>query len=523
MKHSLNYLFIYFFIAANFIFLTNAASQDFVVHQESDIGPLAVSNIDGVSWSSAIATNEENGNIYWAYISPDMKAVIARKDAQTGEVTTHVIHEKVKDDDNHAELSIGLDSDGYIHYLGNHHNSSPNYYISDNPDDISSWTFKGNDFENGGLQGIGITYQSFYRSLTGTLFVAYRSQVHNSAAKGTRSIALGKYDTSTKKWIMIGSLDYCFDGLDCKEHCGSDLGITAFVWDNSGSGGGSCLSYGNYGFYQGYKLIVAFDENNVMHCTWNLSKNVFTTSNPAEFHTHVMYACSPDEGDTWFRADGSQIKKLPITCDTGDDEQDGDVVFTKLPQGYPNTCDTPTEEWTMTNQGNIFPDSDGKPIISCTVLTRTGNFNATESHYLQWNGAEWQDITKDFNLRGNIFSNHDGIMFAFLEGQSSSFELYEDDGISQDYKKGKNALTKLEYSRKKDMHTIIINPTKGSYEGRLEKQSYKIELAASQKAKLAKINGKKVSVVYDKVKKTNTITIPESDINSKITVMYYVR
>ncbi|WP_442913429.1 DUF5110 domain-containing protein [Labilibaculum sp. K2S] len=33
--------------------------------------------------------------------------------------------------------------------------------------------------------------------------------------------------------------------------------------------------------------------------------------------------------------------------------------------------------------------------------------------------------------------------FPGVDGQSSTFELYEDDGVSLDYKKNKKALTKL--------------------------------------------------------------------------------
>lgn len=415
--------------------------QDLILKQELSIPTTEVSKIDGVEWSSAIATSQE-GHIFWAYINPRMEAVIAMKDYNTGEIKTNIIHGGVKNDDNHAELSIGLDNDGYIHYLGNHHNSSPNYYISKRPGDISSWVFKGNDIEKGGLEGTGITYQSFYRSNNGTLFVAYRTIVHKSLSKGSRGAALAKYNTSTKKWTMIGSLNYCLDGLDCEEHCGTETGITAFAWDNSGSGGGSCSPCGNFGFYQGYKVKIVFDTNNVMHCTWNISKNVFTTSNPAEFHTHVMYAKSPDEGETWYRADNSQIVNLPITCETGDTTSDGDVVFTEFPEGYPNDCSTPLTDWSMTNGGRIFLDSNGKPVISCTVLTETGNWNATEGHFLRWNGTTWEDITSDFSMGdGKIFSNRKGMIYELKWGKVF---LSTDNGVTKtsfdlDYKYDYNA------------------------------------------------------------------------------------
>lgn len=108
--------------------------------------------------------------------------------------------------------------------------------------------------------------------------------------------------------------------------------------------------------------------------------------------------------------------------------------------------------------------------------------------------------------------------FPGVNGQTSSFELYEDDGLSLDYKAGKNAITKIEYSRQADVHTLTVYPTQGSYKGQLKKRSYQIELAGTQRADRTKVNGKNVSVHYDTEKRTNTITISEKDIKSKIVI-----
>ena len=108
--------------------------------------------------------------------------------------------------------------------------------------------------------------------------------------------------------------------------------------------------------------------------------------------------------------------------------------------------------------------------------------------------------------------------FPGIDGQSASFELYEDDGLSLDYKKDKKATTKLSYHREKNTHTITIHPTQGSYDGQLKKRSYQIELAATKKASIVKMNGKKVKFIYNKVKKVNEIPISKKDIRSKTTI-----
>lgn len=102
-----------------------------------------------------------------------------------------------------------------------------------------------------------------------------------------------------------------------------------------------------------------------------------------------------------------------------------------------------------------------------------------------------------------------------IEGQRSSFELYEDDGISNDYKMGKKALTKLEYMRELNEHIISIYPTEGKYKGQLKKKSYQIELPATKRATSVFVNGNKTKFSYDKLKKVNLINIGEINIKSK--------
>ncbi|MFW5709906.1 MAG: InlB B-repeat-containing protein, partial [Bacteroidota bacterium] len=405
-----------------------ARSQNLVVSHELTIPATDVYGMDGADWCSGIATSLSTGNVYWAYIDNSRNAIIAKKDGSTGAITTQKVQADIPSDDNHSELSIGLDSNGYIHYIGGQHNNSPNYYRSTNPEDITSWEFKGNDLANGGIDGFKITYQHFFRSNNGTLFCAYRSNLVDEWVRGARSIQMGRYNTTTEKWEMLGGLNYCIKDDDCIDHCGSDLNMNAIVWDDSGSGSGkldgSCDGCTGYNHYQGYKFKAVFDDNNVLHATWNVAKNMYTSENPAEYHSHVMYAYSPDEGNTWYRAGGQQITKLPMTCETGDTDQDATIVYKRVPDGYPNDCSSPfgLEDQTMGTQGHIVLDNSGIPIIKQYVILDDATY------YFKLDGTSFVDITENFVLDNkHLFSNQNDVMF---DVKGTELFYSEDNGAS---------------------------------------------------------------------------------------------
>ena len=390
-------------------------AQDFDVEKETTFSSTQVNNIDGATWCSAIATDDD-GSIYWGYLSPgnepNINMMIKKHDASTGLVSTHTILENISKDNNHAEVSIGIDNNGYIHVIGGQHNNAPNYYRSANPKDITSWVFKGDDdLNNGGLEGEHITYQHFFRSNNGTLFCAYRERLTNKWTQGEPAIMMARYNTSNQNWTMLGGQNFKYTDSGCNElRGGIEVNKTPLIWDDSGIGGYPDCAYpcDRNTAYQGYKLKVVFDKNNVMHVTWNLGKNYYTTANPAERHTHILYAKSPDEGNTWYRADGSQISTLPITCETGNSDQDGDVVFVRYPDKWPLGCENTSTQETIGNESYIFMDSYNQPVIECRPRD-------LDRVYMRWNGSTWEDATTTFSDlaegTSNLYSNHDGYIF----------------------------------------------------------------------------------------------------------------
>jgi len=101
-----------------------------------------------------------------------------------------------------------------------------------------------------------------------------------------------------------------------------------------------------------------------------------------------------------------------------------------------------------------------------------------------------------------------------IDGKTVKSVLYEDDGISKEYQNKAFALTDLSYVRKGTEHIIKIEIPKGKFKGQVEKRAYTIQLAATQKASSASVDGKNVSVQYDESKKMNIISIPEKAINT---------
>lgn len=105
------------------------------------------------------------------------------------------------------------------------------------------------------------------------------------------------------------------------------------------------------------------------------------------------------------------------------------------------------------------------------------------------------------------------------EGRTGKYELYEDDGWSEEYKGGAFAVTPLTYSRKGDQVTVTVGPAKGSFKNQLTKRAYEIELANTQSATEILVNGKSAQTKYDAALGINTISIPESAIGEALTIV----
>ena len=73
------------------------------------------------------------------------------------------------------------------------------------------------------------------------------------------------------------------------------------------------------------------------------------------------------------------------------------------------------------------------------------------------------------------------------------FDLYEDDGISLDYQRGKYALTPMTYRASASGHELVIGPTAGSFAGQAEARTYELRIHAAHRPASISMNGKPVT------------------------------
>jgi hypothetical protein len=106
--------------------------------------------------------------------------------------------------------------------------------------------------------------------------------------------------------------------------------------------------------------------------------------------------------------------------------------------------------------------------------------------------------------------------FPGIEGQRGVSQLYEDDGISDDYTKGAFATTELSYIRHADKITVHISPAHGSFHGQVSDRAYTVLLPATSPGTLQSPANAKLT--YDAATNTNRIEVPASPILQEITV-----
>ena len=102
------------------------------------------------------------------------------------------------------------------------------------------------------------------------------------------------------------------------------------------------------------------------------------------------------------------------------------------------------------------------------------------------------------------------------DGKTTTSQLYEDDGISDDYKKGGSATTELSYSRQGNTATIRIAPTQGSFKGQLTSRAYTVLLPATEQGTLVAPAQAKIS--YDPATGINRVDVPSAPIGQETVV-----
>jgi alpha-glucosidase (family GH31 glycosyl hydrolase) len=80
---------------------------------------------------------------------------------------------------------------------------------------------------------------------------------------------------------------------------------------------------------------------------------------------------------------------------------------------------------------------------------------------------------------------------------ASSFELYEDDGLTLDYEKARYARTSIKYTQLKNGTSVVeIGPAIGEYTGQVEKRGYSLHIPCSAEPQSIRVNN--LSLAKDK-------------------------
>lgn len=105
-------------------------------------------------------------------------------------------------------------------------------------------------------------------------------------------------------------------------------------------------------------------------------------------------------------------------------------------------------------------------------------------------------------------------------GESNSYNLYEDDGISNLYKEGYYIVTNIDYNYRENNYTLIIRPIEGKTGIIPEKRDYLIRFRNTKNAEDVKVNVGQAPVEYTKYIDGNDFCIEVKDVptNSQLTI-----
>ena len=281
---------------------------------------------------SSIVTDGETQ--YISYYDPEGYVTLGKRKLGTTDWTIQRTQYKGNVADAHNVISIMTDGDGYLHVAFDHHGHPLNYARSQAPGSLTL----GEKLSMTGEDESDVTYPEFYRLPDGDLLFAYRS-----GASGRGNLLLNRYDLKSRTWKRVQNI--LIDGENQRN-----------------------------AYWQLYA-----DEDGKIHLSW-----VWRETWMVETNHDLCYACSPDEGKTWYKSDGEKYT-LPIRKDNAE-------YACRIPQNSE-----------LINQTSMSADADGHPYI----VTYWRDADSKIPQYrLVWNdGKTWRnsqitDRKLPFTLKG---------------------------------------------------------------------------------------------------------------------------
>lgn len=225
-----------------------------------------------------------NGHQYAVYVGVDKKPIVAKRKLPDGKWSTRDLSTlsgnplaSPVQNNLHNTLVIAVDSQGFIHIVGNMHNSNLKYIVSQTPENINNWQTRSMT----GTNENAVTYPQFVKNrVTDELLFFYRN-----GGSGDGKTYINRYNVSDKKWSKVNA---------------------TFI---SPSGANAYLNH------------IAVDESGTIHIMY-----CFRTTTSANTNNNICYAKSENSGTTWKRSDGS-VLSLPLT------ESNSEIVINTAPTG----------------------------------------------------------------------------------------------------------------------------------------------------------------------------------------------
>ena len=111
-------------------------------------------------------------------------------------------------------------------------------------------------------------------------------------------------------------------------------------------------------------------------------------------------------------------------------------------------------------------------------------------------------------------------------GTSSSYSVYEDSGVSVEYKRGEFARTPIKATQSGDTLRVEIGPVEGGYSGMLENRAYELRLPDDWPPAAVTVNGQPVPQgqvgkrgwTYEGNTLTTIISVPSSSVADQVTI-----
>lgn len=321
LNTGLNKNFIVISFLLGMTFFSSIANAQFKV-TETEVG-LGWSNnsVNTVVFRNSALTSFK-GIQYTAYYDPEGRMVLAKRNLNLKKWDTVITPYTGNVRDAHNDISIAIDSEGYLHVSWDHHDTHLRYARSKKAFSLEL----GEEQPMTGDDEFKVTYPEFHNLPDGKLLFCYRS-----GASGRGNMIMKSFDVKTQQWTSLQN--NLIDGENQR----------SAYWQ---------MYVGKKGIYISW----------VWRESWDVSTN-----------HDLCYAFSPDGGKTWEKSTGEKYT-LPITKLTAEHAWD-------IPQ---NSSLINQTAMTVDDQGNpyiaTYWDNNGIPQYKVVYLFN-GKWNLINTNF----------------------------------------------------------------------------------------------------------------------------------------------